>query len=148
MVGTLQDLLTLGIKPIIAVLMQHLSNLLARRRSIYSVLIGIILLTLPCYVIAAIALAIAPRDNMTQPTARTIATMTTTATFSAIVTLTPVMSPSATLADLPTQFAPPTQTPTLTPIATATVTPTLPPLPTDVKSEKPGKPGRPGKPGK
>src|SRR5207247_471227 len=52
--------------PIITNRMQNLSNLLARRRATYSVLIGIILLTLPCYIIVAVALPIPPRCQPAQ----------------------------------------------------------------------------------
>jgi hypothetical protein len=76
------------------VLLQKLSALLARRGSIYSVLIGIILLTLPCYILGAIALAISPRDQATQ----SIPQMTATSPA-----LAPVTSSSHTpaLGDLP-----------------------------------------------
>ena len=76
--------------------MQKLADLLARKRSVYSVLIGIILLTLPCYIIGAAALAIAPRNPSGQPTKQS----TVTATLLSLST--------STLADVPTQFVPAT----------------------------------------
>jgi hypothetical protein len=132
-------------------LIQKASNLLARRRSVYSTLIGIILLTLPCYAIGAIALMITPRNNTTQPTPQ----LTTTATLIVRDALNPVASPLATLSELPTQLALPA--PTLAPGATATVTPTLEPSATVTTTPTPasvpinaipGKPGKHGKPGK
>jgi hypothetical protein len=83
------------------VLLQKLSTLLARRGSIYSVLIGIILLTLPCYIIGAIALAISPRDRVSQSLPQVTATSPAPATSSS---LTPA------LGVLPTQFVPATIT--------------------------------------
>ncbi|HEY3290110.1 MAG TPA: hypothetical protein VGK87_08295, partial [Anaerolineae bacterium] len=83
--------------------MQRLSNLLARRRATYSVLIGIILLTLPCYILGALAMAIAPRDNVATSTPRPTATLVILATANPNAT--------ATLADVPTVFVPPTRTP-------------------------------------
>jgi hypothetical protein len=86
-----------------SVLLQKLSILLAKRRSIYSVLLGIILLTLPCYIIGAIALAISPGGRASQPMPQITATS---------LVLAPVTSSSPTPAprDLPTQFVPATIT--------------------------------------
>src|SRR5512137_2930799 len=110
--------------------MQNLSNLLARRRAVYSVLIGIILLTLPCYIVGGIALAIAPKDRTTQPTPQV------TATFLLLATVTS-SGPTPTLGELPTQFVPASVTPkpasSETAAATSTPTPTATkgPTPTD-----------------
>lgn len=106
--------------------MQNLNNLLARRRARYSVLIGIILLTLPCYIIGAIALAIAPKDHAPQ------ATVAPTATFLILSTInSPATSyPTVILVDTPTQFIPPSatvrraNTATFTPMPTGTLPPT------------------------
>lgn len=112
---------------IIPVLLQNLSNLLARRRSIYSVLIGIILLTLPCYVIGGIALAIAPRDRATQSSPQM------TATFHVLA---PSMSSSPTRApgDLPTDFVPAdvTAQPVIKDTAQSLTTPAATDIPTTV----------------
>src|SRR5207244_1048686 len=83
--------------------LRNLSDLLVRRGSTYSVLIGIILLTLPCYAIGAIALAIAPRDRANQP----LPQVTATSLVQSPVTSS---SPTPALGDLPTQFVPPPMT--------------------------------------
>jgi hypothetical protein len=107
----------------------------SRRRSpAYSVLIGVILLTIPCYLIGFAALFILQRTPVVNPSP--------TAAPSATVVQT--MAPTATLGDLPTQFVPataqptvlqltstaPTSTPTFTftplgPTTTPTLIPTL-----------------------
>jgi hypothetical protein len=97
----------------------------ARRRTGYSVLIGIILLTIPCYLIGFAALFILQRPGQTVIGA---------ATSTPQPTLT--NAPTPTLGELPTQFVPPTVAPTqpvvattppASPTATATLFPTLAP---------------------
>lgn len=116
----------------------------SRRRAKLSVLIGIILLTVPFYVIGAAALAIAPHDPTPTPTAANIqetAHANTRATES---------TPIPTLALLPTQVDLPTLPPleiasaTLTPTSTLTPTPTeaiLTPLPPTATPEPALPPG-------
>src|SRR5258707_15711279 len=98
----------------------------ARRRT-YSILTGIILLTLPCYCAGFIALSLAPAAPGGPPTATLLATITgqPAATGSATITFTPSPAqPSATLLATTTQFLPPTPTATNVPSATNTGTPT------------------------
>lgn len=99
----------------------------ARRRTGYSVLIGIILLTIPCYLIGFAALFILQRPGLpvlgvATPTPQTQPTQTS--------------APTPTLGEIPTQFVPPTVAPTqpldtttplASPAATATLFPTLAP---------------------
>lgn len=97
----------------------------ARRRTGYSVLIGIILLTIPCYLIGFGALYILQRPG--QPVLG-VSTPTPQPTLTS--------APTPTLGELPTQFVPPTIAPpqpsaTATniqpPSATATLFPTFEP---------------------
>lgn len=128
--------------------MQQLSNRLSSRRTVYSILIGVILLTIPCYVIGIAALLIA------QPGQADRSTTTPTATLLAplLQTFTP-LPPTPTFGEIPTQFVPPTVTPrpsdTPTPPPTATPEPpptytpspsptvTLPPTVTDTPTPEP-----------
>lgn len=93
--------------------MQKLSDLLSRRRTIYSMLLGIILLTLPCYVIGFVALGIAPRDRATPTPTQMMPTLFVLATSTNTVA-------TPTLGELPTQFV----APTLTPHSDVSATPT------------------------
>ncbi len=104
--------------------MQRLSNRLSSRRTVYSVLIGIILLTIPCYVIGIAALLIAQPG---QPGA-TPATLPAFAT-AVLQTFTPSPTRPA-LLNTPTQFVPPSLTPSLTPTSSPSPPPTAAPPPT------------------
>ncbi|MGH2521781.1 MAG: hypothetical protein ACRDH2_04675 [Anaerolineales bacterium] len=114
------------------------------RRKMYTILVGIILLTAPCYCAACFTLALAPGaapPNRPPPTF----TAFPTATAIAQITFTPPANtatpgtPTPTASLTMTPFAPPSRTPsdtpTLTPVATATpttsatLTPTLTPTP-------------------
>lgn len=105
--------------------MQKLSILLSRRRTAYSMLIGIILLTLPCYIIGFVALGIAPRDRST-PTPTQM-----TPTFLVLATMTNTGA-TPTLGELPTQFVPPTRTPRQDASATPTLIVSATPTPTPI----------------
>lgn len=85
----------------------------ARRRAKYSVLVGIILLTVPFYVIGAAALAIAPHD----PTAQTSPTATSQTSYvNANATQSGLIPTIGLMSTLPA-------VPTLTPFDIATSTP-------------------------
>lgn len=111
--------------------MQTNPNTGSRRRTAYSVLIGIILLTIPCYLIGFAALFI-----LRQPDAPISAAATATPAIAQ------TLAPTPTFGSLPTQFVPPTASPAATsPIPTAVVatapvidtpspTPTYTPSPT------------------
>lgn len=100
-----------------------------------SILFFIILATLPCYIVGAIMLGVAPQKDSESPTimpgpsTRQSGTGTSTATFS--VPLTPSITRQATqtqgpIINTPGQFRPRTNTPFPTqPIATATLAPTI-----------------------
>ena len=94
----------------------------ARRRAKYSVLIGIILLTVPFYVVGAAALVIAPHDPTPQPpptaTSRT-SYVNAKATQSGLI---PTISLMPTLLDVPTLT--PFDIETATPEPTSTITDT------------------------
>lgn len=102
------------------------------RRFTYSVLIGIILLTLPCYCLGLIAYSIAPDPDDAPPLPEVIvtptllstvqgvpATFTVIPTFPVFLTDTPGAA-TATLPATPTQF----RTPTIAPGVTPSITPT------------------------
>src|SRR4051794_41412552 len=97
------------------------------RRRTYTILTGIILLTLPCYCAGFIALSILPGGAGSDSTATRLPTLTGQPTGTATITPSPVPSPTLgppieTLPPTPSQFVPPSRTPT-TP-ATLTPTPT------------------------
>lgn len=96
--------------------MQNTTSKGPRRRPAYSVLIGIILLTIPCYLIGFGALFILQQNNPIAPAATATVAPTSTQTLPATPTLGAL---------LPTQLAPPTITQPALPTATATA-----PLPT------------------
>ncbi|WP_206156739.1 hypothetical protein [Candidatus Roseilinea sp. NK_OTU-006] len=100
-----------------------------RNRVAYSVLIGIILLTIPCYLLGFAALVILQRpdqDLLAAPTA------------SPAQPLAETRPATPTLADLPTQFAPPTITPISMPSPTRVLPiPTHTPLPTETPTATP-----------
>jgi len=96
------------------------------------VLIGIILLTLPCYIIGAIALAIAPRDRTTQPIPQITATVFVRAPATSSISA-PV------LVDPPTQVAPAaiTTKPKITDTTESSTTPAVTDVPTRVILDSP-----------
>ena len=103
---------------------------LRTRKPIYTILITIILATIPCYCLGFIALSL-------RPTARPVLTATPTLMSTPAPTDTPfVVGPGTTtprpLQPTPTQWFPPTFTPTATPTQTPTptLTPTLTATPT------------------
>ncbi len=125
-----------------------------------SILLFIILATLPCYIIGAIMLGVAPQDDETTDNATlpppnqqiTTATASVTATSTSTTdpstpSITP--NPTGTLGDLiptprqfrtPTRFVLPTRTPTATASQTSTITPTASPTTTatiDVQNSAP-----------
>ena len=110
--------------------MQNTTSKGPRRRPAYSVLIGIILLTIPCYLIGFAALYILQQNNPIAPAATATIAPTSTQPLAATPTLGAL---------LPTQLVPPTITqpalPTATataplPTATATAVPIIEPSPT------------------
>jgi len=124
-------------------------SLPAEKRNVYAVLLGIILLTIPCYCLGIAALAAAPPVELPTPTPFGFtATPASTADLPSLVpdvatpTGTPAPAdgtPTATLEPTPTQIfptVPATQTPTPTNTVlptqtpTGTVPPTLTPTPT------------------
>jgi hypothetical protein len=112
--------------------MQNTTSKEPRRRPAYGVLIGIILLTIPCYLIGFAALFILQRPNPIAPAATATIAPTATSPIAATATLGSL---------LPTQPVPPTATqqqpqlPTTTPAtaglptATFTAVPILTPTP-------------------
>ncbi|RMF01103.1 MAG: hypothetical protein D6768_11355, partial [Chloroflexi bacterium] len=98
-----------------------------QKRAIYGVLIGIILMTIPCYCLGLIALATAPQVEIIGPA---VPGITPTATTPLFVTATPSNTPVPATAT-PTQPKPPTATlePTPTQSFPPTITPTFTPLP-------------------
>jgi hypothetical protein len=107
-----------------------------RRQMTRMILLGIILITLPCYCLGAILLAYAPGDESqtepipTNPTlggATGIPTRTATYTFTPFFTATPLQGG---LSPTPGQFWIPTNTPFIFPTFTLTMTPT--PFPTNM----------------
>ncbi len=100
-----------------------------RNRVAYSVLIGIILLTIPCYLLGFAALVILQRPNQNPLVA---------STASPAQQATETRPATPTLADLPTQFVPPTITPTGLPSPTRGLpTPTHTPTPTETPTATP-----------
>jgi hypothetical protein len=89
-------------------MLRKLSDLLAHHRSTSSVLIGIILLTLPCYLVGGAALFIAQSRTAPPGAAATALTMTPA----------PLASPSLAAGNPPTQAASATDIPTLPPAQT------------------------------
>src|SRR5258706_4921366 len=88
----------------------------ARRRT-YTILTGIILLTLPCYCAGFIALSIGPGAAGGEATATHLPTLTGQPTGTATITPSPTASPTVgppieTLPPTPSQFVPPSRTPT------------------------------------
>jgi hypothetical protein len=132
------------------------------RRFRQSILLFVILATLPCYCVGAILLGVAPRDDQTQNDQRTSLPPPNIQTLQAVSSNTPpfVLAPTitliptanlGTLAPTPFQFVPPTRTavilpptaaPTLTlpPAATAAPTSTLPPTATATSALQPNRP--------
>ncbi len=102
---------------------------LRTRKPIYTVLIAIILATIPCYCLGFIALSL--RTSTGRPTP--------SPTFTAELTLAPTETPHGvggtsvprTLEPTPTQWYPPTFTPTPSPTLTPTPTETPSPTPTE-----------------
>ena len=93
-----------------------------RQRRTYTILISIIALTLPCYCIGLIALALAPGSNA----GRSPATPTLVSRNTPVIAAVSVL-PSATLRLTPTEWRPHTLTPTPTSSPTRTGTPTSSP---------------------
>src|SRR3989304_12977 len=128
------------------------------KRRTYTILAGIIILTLPCYCAGFVALALAPRPGRPTPTSQE-ATLTSPPLLPTVtetlagpptgtaVTFTPG-PPTATLQSTPTQFIPPSRTPTATFTDTPTNTPPLTPTftlaptltATDTRTPDPGPP--------
>lgn len=119
----------------------ELSQDMNSRRNTYTILIGIILLTVPCYCIGIVAYLRAPGQQPTLPppviTPTSLATVegieatfTPSPTSTVEATSTPSPSPSASATGLPSVT--PSQTPTQEPSATAsaTATDTITPSPT------------------
>ena len=102
-----------------------------------SILLFIILATLPCYCVGAILLGVAPDndDPVVQSTEVPPIISTTTITVTASITPTLNMTPSATLPNTPGQFNPPTNTPVR--INTPTTAPTVTPSPTTQSNQPP-----------
>ncbi|HQW37018.1 MAG TPA: hypothetical protein PLJ62_11515 [Thermoflexales bacterium] len=113
-----------------------------RRRTTYSVLIGIILLTLPCYLIGFGLLFITqPAGNEqptpTRPASTATALLAPSATLGAVLP-TDVNIPTRTVAPLPTRTPVPTNTPSSTPtIVTPTFTFTFTPTPSPTVASSP-----------
>lgn len=113
------------------------------RRYTYLILIGIILLTVPCYCLGITAYFMAPGPVPTLPSQPV--TVTILPTVEGIeATFTPTLAPTATntsgfptvtLPSTPDQFVTETRLPTLTPTNTATATPT--PTPTNTPTLTP-----------
>jgi hypothetical protein len=93
------------------------------RRRLYGILIGIILVTIPCYCAGLVAIRRAPQH--VTPTA-SIGPTFTQAPFiaSPTPTSTAALTATPTRTITPTPFVPPTPTPTFTPEPTKTPTPT------------------------
>jgi hypothetical protein len=97
----------------------------ARLRT-YKILVGIILLTLPCYCAGFLALTWRLPNNDLSPTPTLLATVTSPvlpAVTTGILTQLPSFTagpPTTTLQASPTQFAPPSRTPSYTPTLTET----------------------------
>jgi hypothetical protein len=110
------------------------SESLSARLRTYKILIGIILLTLPCYCAGFLALTWRLPNKDLTPTPTLLATVTNPALPSVtagILTLLPSFTAgpaTKTLEPSPTQFAPPSRTPSYTP--TNTDTPTTTAVPT------------------
>jgi hypothetical protein len=106
------------------------SEALGARLRTYKILIGIILLTLPCYCAGFLALTWRLPNNDLTPTPTLLPTVTSPALPSVtagILTLLPPFTagpPTRTLEPSPTQFAPPSRTPSYTPTTTDTPTST------------------------
>ena len=115
----------------------------ARLRT-YKILVGIILLTLPCYCAGFLALTWRVPDRNVTSTPTLMATVTNPALPSVtagILTLLPSFTagpPTKPLEATPTQFAPPSRTPSYTPTVTetptTTATPTITTTPTPTPS--------------
>jgi len=104
------------------------------RRRTYAILIGVILLTVPCYCAGVVALILAPDETAVIPTITPTATITATNTqlpapnpLTAVPTNNPTITPGATetLPPTPGQFETETPIPSQTPTFTHTPTPTL-----------------------
>ncbi len=108
------------------------------RRNTYAILIGIILLTLPCYCFGIFAYVMAPGAIPTLPaqpiTVTSLPTVGgTEATFTPTRTPLPtntIILPTITSPSTPSQLVTETRLPTLTPSTTPTATPTETPTPT------------------
>ncbi|HEY84730.1 MAG TPA: hypothetical protein G4N96_06425 [Chloroflexi bacterium] len=124
-----------------------LGNIPEQKRATYGLLLGVILLTIPCYCLGFMLLAASPEQNSKQPSATAPLVWTPRPTNSPIPnpTFTPYAAqPTNTLQPTPTQFFPtvvlPSPTPTFTvtpqPSPTATNIPasTVTPLPTNTAS--------------
>lgn len=119
-------------------IMQSSSNkpdVTGRRRTTYSILLGIILLTLPCYLIGFGLLFITQPAGNEQPTRTPANTATAllppTPTLGAVLP-TDVGIPTRTNTPANTATRPPTQTPSVTPSYTPSHTPTSSPTPVTV----------------
>ncbi len=116
--------------------MQRFEQLDPRRQRRYAILVGIILITLPCYCAGWIAIRRAPEVSLlptetatSEPIVQTL-TPSPTVTITATITLTPTMTP--------TGFVPsPSPTTTITPTPTETPIPSDTPLPTDTPTNTP-----------
>ncbi|MCI0714576.1 MAG: Ig-like domain-containing protein [Chloroflexi bacterium] len=102
-----------------------------------SILLFIILATLPCYCVGAILLGVAPDNDDPVVQATEVPPIITTTTITATVSITPALNttPSATLPNTPGQFNPPTNTPIR--INTPTTAPTVTPSPTTQEPNQP-----------
>ncbi|HRO24412.1 MAG TPA: hypothetical protein PLR07_08975 [Promineifilum sp.] len=127
------------------------------RRRTYAILVGIILLTVPCYLSGIVLLSRAPNRggsptleaNTATPTASPTPTRGGTQLPPAIISLTPPGSPTpqatitSSITPTPTDTSTPTDTPTLTPTPTdtstatptPTETPTITPTPTPAATD-------------
>src|SRR5512136_517277 len=100
--------------------MNRLADLASGKRTVYGVLIAIILLTLPCYCLGFAALA-------ARPGAQGTLVLPTGITSTAAVEPSATRLPGGTLGPTPTNWVPPTLTPT--PPATRTSAPAATPTP-------------------
>jgi len=123
--------------------MQNTTNKGPRRRPAYSVLVGIILLTIPCYLIGFAALFILQRPNPIAPAITATIAPTATSPLVATATLgallpTQAVQPTATRQQqLPTTTPPTAALPTATLTEVPIFTPTPLPSPSPTLTEVP-----------